>query len=115
MNIQGEDNACKILIANKIDLEDEREITPEEGEEMAKLLDCEYREMCMKDTSIEEVKEMLDDLGKKILQQISTGAIKPRKRMKTVQLHDQLDSINKNRGLNKSNAEKSGGGCCRIF
>jgi GTPase SAR1 family protein len=52
----GEETVCKILIANKIDLEGEREVMTEEGKKMAEDLDCEYREMCMLNADIKDIK-----------------------------------------------------------
>jgi GTPase SAR1 family protein len=51
----GEETVCKILIANKIDLED-RQVTSEDGKKMAEDLDCEYREMCMLNADIKDIK-----------------------------------------------------------
>ena len=38
----------KILIGNKADLESEREVSKEEGEQLAKLLECKYYETSAK-------------------------------------------------------------------
>jgi small GTP-binding protein len=52
----------KILIANKIDLELDREVTKEEGEQLAELLECKYFETSAK--SGQNINESLDEIAK---------------------------------------------------
>ena len=42
------DNVCKVLVGNKIDLEDKRTVTREEGEELAKHYNIPYLETSAK-------------------------------------------------------------------
>ena len=52
----------KMLIGNKADLEDEREVSKEEGEQLAKLLDCKYYETSAK--TGQNVNEALDEIAR---------------------------------------------------
>ena len=52
----------KILIGNKIDLELDREVTKEEGEQLAELLECKYFETSAK--SGQNINESLDEIAK---------------------------------------------------
>ena len=55
-------NIGKILLGNKIDLEDERKIKDEEGHNLAKTINCNYMEVSAK--TGENVKEALDEVAK---------------------------------------------------
>ena len=52
----------KMLIGNKVDLEEEREVSKEEGEEVAKLLECKYYETSAK--TGQNINEALDEIAK---------------------------------------------------
>ena len=52
----------KMLIGNKVDLEEEREVSKEEGEELAKLLECKYYETSAK--TGQNINEALDEIAK---------------------------------------------------
>ena len=55
-------NIGKMLIGNKADLEDEREVTKEEGEKLAELLQCKYYETSAK--TGQNINESLDEIAK---------------------------------------------------
>ena len=62
-------NIVKILIGNKADLENEREVTKEEGEKLAKLFECKYYEASAKNgqninTSLDEIEEIIYSIWK---------------------------------------------------
>ena len=72
------DNVCKVLVGNKIDLEDKRVVTREEGEELAKHYNIPYLEtsaknnICVEDSFITmatQIKKSLLNKG-----QFSTSA-----------------------------------------
>jgi small GTP-binding protein len=52
----------KMLLGNKADLEDEREVTNEEGEKLAELLQCKYYETSAK--TGQNINEALDEIAK---------------------------------------------------
>lgn len=52
----------KMLLGNKADLEDEREVTKEEGEKLAELLQCKYYETSAK--TGQNINEALDEIAK---------------------------------------------------
>ncbi len=60
-----------MIIANKIDLDDAREITEEEGRGVAKILKCEYQEMSIKYVDIKVIKKIFDELGEIIMSKIN--------------------------------------------
>ena len=52
----------KMLIGNKADLEDEREVSKEEGEQLAQMLECKYYETSAK--TGQNVNEALDEIAR---------------------------------------------------
>jgi small GTP-binding protein len=56
------ENIPKILVGNKVDLEDEREVSKEEGENLANDLGCQYYETSAK--TGQNVVEVLDEIAK---------------------------------------------------
>ena len=54
-------NIGKMLIGNKADLESDREVTKEEGEELAKLLECKYYETSAK--TGQNINQALDEIA----------------------------------------------------
>ena len=55
-------NIGKMLIGNKADLEEEREVSTEEGEQLAQLLECKYYETSAK--TGQNINEALDEIAK---------------------------------------------------
>ena len=55
-------NIGKVLIGNKSDLESERIVSKEEGEELAKLLKCKYYETSAK--TGQNINQALDEMAK---------------------------------------------------
>ena len=55
-------NIGKILIGNKDDLESERKVPKEEGEQLAKLLECKYYEISAKIG--QNIDQALDEIAK---------------------------------------------------
>lgn len=121
------DNVCKVLVGNKIDLEDKRVVTREEGEELAKHYNIPYLEtsaknnICVEDSFITmatQIKKSLLNKG-----QFSTSASMNSMGGKNVggygkgtrlepTPHDQDDPIGQRLNSNKSSKNVASGGCC---
>ena len=62
INQNNKNNIGKMLIGNKADLESDREVSKEEGEKLAELLECKYYETSAK--TGQNINQILDEIAK---------------------------------------------------
>jgi len=100
------ENVSIILIGNKCDLEDQRKITKEMGEEKAKNLKCPFFETSAK-TKI-NIDEIFQEITNNIYDKIGDRGEDESDNIDIVHKDDQ----NKNVDINQSNKEEEKKGCC---
>ena len=113
------DNVCKVLVANKIDLESQRKVSREEGEELAKHYNIPYIEtsaknnICVEESFITMAKQIKQSLLNK--GQFSTSASlnagKYNGYGKGTRLHQPTPQSEEDPKMPKSKSA-AGGGCC---
>ena len=100
------ENVSIILVGNKCDLEDQRKITKEMGEEKAKNLKCLFFETSAK-TKI-NIDEIFQEISNNIYDKVSSMNEDEADNIDIVR----EDAQNKNVDINQSNKEEEKKGCC---
>ena len=84
--INGEEHIQKVLIGNKKDMEQDREISEEQALELAKKKCMRFLEISSKEDDQKKCLSIIEDLGKQIINGLTKGEIKFRKRTETFKL-----------------------------